>query len=221
MKTVLRLGLYKSLRVVGLSFVLITGASAEPPVVAGMVGNYFGLQLGTSNIHAQNEYLPNSQGDLVLTRPSRKGFGTRVFWGYQFINYLGLEGGYAYYTPATYNIQNGNSPELRLQAFDILGKGVLPLFWGISAFAKAGAAIVFYNLGGLLSPNPQSAHDGSNGVTVRPEFGLGLGYAFASNWTVDISANRITQGSQVPKTDYFAIGLSYHAVDLFCGQFLC
>lgn len=220
----MRLGFYKGLMALVLSSVLLTPVCAETDIntiTPGVVGNYIGIQLGTSNISAQTMELPNSAGVPVLTRPSRKGFGTRLFWGYQFAKYIALEGGYAYYTPATYNIQDGNSPELRLQALDIVGKGILPLYWGFDAFFKAGAAIVYYNEGGLLAPNPQSSHDGMNGLTVRPEFGIGASYAFTPNFHVDLSANRITAGSVVPTTSYVAVGLSYHAVDLFCGQFLC
>lgn len=216
----MRLGLCKRLMVC-LFAVISMQASANTDITTGTTGNYLGIQLGTSNMDAQTLSLPNYNGDYVLTRPSKKGFGTRVFWGYQFINYLGLEGGFAYFTPATYNIQDGNSPEWRVEVVDILGKGVLPLYWGINFFVKAGAAIAAYKQGGLLAPNPTSSHDGANGITVRPEFGVGIDYAFTPNWHVDLSATQITKGSQVPKISYYAIGLSYHAVDIYCGQFLC
>lgn len=220
----MRFGFLKGLLALLLGTALITKGNAATDmtnVTAGVVGNYFGIQFGNTTVHAEDLQLPNSDGDLVLTRPSRKGFGTRVFWGYRFINYLALEGGYTYFSPAVYNITNGNSPEVRLQAIDIVGKGILPLFWGLDVYAKAGPAIVAWKQGGLLAPNPLSSHDGAHGITVRPEFVLGASYAFTPNFTVDLSATLITQGSKVPKTNFYAIGLSYHAVDLYCGQFLC
>ncbi len=220
----MRLGFLKGLFALLISGGMITLACAETDIsnmTAGLTGNYFGVQLGTTVVHAQDLFLPNSEGVYVNTRPSRKGFGTRFFWGYRFINYLALEGGYNYFSPATYNITNGNSPELRLSGVDIVGKGILPLFWGIDFYGKAGAIILHWVQGGLLAPNPQSSHDGANGITVRPEVALGFSYAFTPNWVVDISGTLITQGGKIPKTNFYAIGLSYRAVDIFCGQFLC
>lgn len=207
-----------------LSLGMVCSAQAETDIRnirAGLTGNYLGMQVGTTVLHAEDLMLPNSDGVYVNVRPSRKGFGTRFFWGYRFIDYLALEGGYTYFSPATYSIPNGNSPELRMQGVDFVGKGIYPLFWGIDVYAKAGAIILRWVQGGLLAPNPQSSHDGANGITIRPEVALGLSYAFTPNWVVDVSATLITQGSQVPKTNFYAIGLSYRAVDLFCGQFLC
>jgi len=220
----MRAGFFKGLLALLLSGALISLAYAETDIRnirAGLVGNYFGVQLGTTDIHAQDLELPNSEGIPTLTRPSRKGFGTRLSWGYRFVDYLALEGGYTYYSPATYSITNGNSPELRIQSVDILGKGIFPLYWGIDVFAKFGAAIMAYKQGGLLAPQPTSSHDGAHGITIRPDFGIGASYAFTPNWVVDLSATWITQGGVIPKTNFYAVGLYYRAVDLFCGQFLC
>ncbi len=217
----MKIGFYKTQAALVISAFIATEALADTDVTAGTTGNYVGLQLGSSNLYAQTLSLPNQNGVPTLTRPSKKGFVARAFWGYQFINYLALEGGFVYFTPATYNIQNGSSPEQQVKGVDLLGKGVLPLYWGFNAFAKLGAFIAYYTKAGLLAPQPNSSHDGAHGFTVRPEFGLGLDYAFTPNWHVDLSVNQITKGSQVPKINYYAFGLSYHAVDLFCGQFLC
>lgn len=86
---------------------------------------------------------------------------------------------------------------------------------------KGGAAIVFYKQGGLLAPNTLGGEDGSTGLTARPEVGAGMAYNFSPNWSVDLTATRITGGGIVPNSDMYSIGLTYHAVDLYCGQFLC
>lgn len=195
---------------------------AEPTVTSGSAGNYFGMQIGGSRIHGLDKYLPNRTETLVLTKPSNNGFAARFYWGYQFVDYLAIEVGYGYYSPETYNIPNGNSPEVRIQALDFVGRGILPLWWDFNVYGKAGAALVFYSKGGLLAPSATEGHnDGISGMTMRPEVGVGVSYSFTHNWSIDISATRIMKGSAVPNSDMYAIGLTYHAVDLYCGQFLC
>ncbi len=194
---------------------------AEPVVTSGSAGSYFGVQVGASKVDGSSQHLPNSLGVPVLVQPSKNGFGTRLFWGYQFSKYLAFENGWAYYSAATYNIPNGNSPQIRIQALDFVGKAIMPLWWGFDVYGKGGAAIVFYNQGGLLAPSSTGAQSGASGITMRPELGAGISYSFTPNWTVDVSATRIMKGGQVPNSDLYTIGLAYHAVDLYCGQFLC
>jgi opacity protein-like surface antigen len=203
-----------------LGFVFTAVAHAEPVVTSGSAGNYLGMQLGISKMHGQEKYLPDSGGTPVLTKPSDKGFAMRMYWGYQFVDYLAIESGYGYLSPETYNIPNGNSPELRMQMLDFLGKGILPLWWGFNVYGKVGAALVFYNQGGLLAPNP-AGKSGSSGMTMRPEIGAGVSYSFNPNWSVDFSGTRIMKGGAVPDSDMLTISFTYHAVDLYCGQFLC
>lgn len=193
---------------------------AEQDIIGGATGSYVGFQVGGTRVHGPEKYLPNIIGVPVLTQPSNNGMGFRFYWGYQFSSYLGFEGGYAYYSPSTYKIPNGNSPQLRLQTIDFLGKGILPLFAGMNAFVKGGIAMVFYKQGGLLAPSSTGA-SGSSGMTARPEVGGGISYNFTPNWSVDATMTRITKGGVIPNSDMYTLGLTYHAVDLYCGQFLC
>jgi len=209
-----------------ISSMLVASAHAynTPPVRGGVVGNYLEVEFGSTRIHAQNEFLPDDNGNIQNVRPSGNGFGLRLSWGYQFSEYLALEGGYSYYSPAVYNIPNGNSPEFRFQTIDIMGKAILPLYWGLSVFGKAGPAFALYKQAGLLAPPPSNNPNGKGGmnsITVRPDVAVGVNYAFSPNWSVDVSWSRILGAGIVPATDMYGIGLSYHAVDLYCGQFLC
>ena len=38
---------------------------------------------------------------------------------------------------------------------------------------------------------------------------------------VDVSFNRVMAGGIAKNVDFYALGLSYHFVDVYCGQFLC
>ena len=80
---------------------------------------------------------------------------------------------------------------------------------------------MLYKEAGLLAPNPKGGKDGMSGVTMRPLFGGGLSFNFTPNIMVELTASRITSGGVVPNSDLISIGLSYHAVDLYCGQFMC
>ncbi len=207
-----------------LAYTGMTAAYAyDEKVTGGTTGNYVGFQMGETNVSSADMELPNYDNQIVLVRPSNKGYGFRVYWGYQFTNYVAFEGGYGYYSPSTYNIPNGNQPEFKMGVVDLMGKGIAPLFWGFSVFVKGGAALVYYKQAGLLAPLPPNVNGtpGSDSITIRPEVGLGASYAFTPNWSVDLTATRITKGGVVPNSDMYTIGISYHAVDLYCGQFLC
>jgi len=192
-------------------------------VYAVAAGNYYGLQVGRSYLKNSDMVLPDDNGNEVLTRPSNNGFGARLYTGYQFNPYLGLEAGYTYYTPSYYNIPNGKSPQSKIVAVDFVGRAITPSYYGFNAYAKAGVAIVEYTQAGLLAPNTTNpgGPDGTNGFKPRPIIGLGIDYDFSQNWVVDISYSRILAGGNVPQANLLTAGFSYHAVDLYCGQFLC
>jgi opacity protein-like surface antigen len=52
-------------------------------------------------------------------------------------------------------------------------------------------------------------------------YGVGVSYDVTQNWVVDFAYTTFTGGSGIQGADLMALGVSYHFVDLMCGQFLC
>lgn len=157
---------------------------------------------------------------VVNTTPSNTGFAFRLFGGAGFNRYVAVEAGLAYFTPSSYvppNVSPTHEPQIREYAFDVLGRFTLPI-QNFGIFAKAGAAAIYKSESGALEVGSQPTTGGS--VYVRPEIGFGVSYSFSSI-TIDLSTNKITQGSNTKEITYNALGIIYQFVDQYCGQFLC
>jgi hypothetical protein len=66
-------------------------------------------------------------------------------------------------------------------------------------------------------------NSGSNTYASKivPTFTIGAGYDFTQNWVMDFSAMTLLVGGNIKSVTMYALGLSYHFVDRYCGQFLC
>jgi hypothetical protein len=62
---------------------------------------------------------------------------------------------------------------------------------------------------------------GTQANAFRPLIGIGVSYDLSQNWVADFSGTRVTKGSGILSADFFSLGISYHVVDEYCGQFLC
>ena len=135
----MRMGFLKCFAVLFLSSLagIAQAEFKEADITAGVVGNYVGMQVGKTNLHAITQVLPNYSGMPVLTKPSTNGFGLRIYWGYQFTDYLGLETGYAYYSPAIYNIEGGNSPKYVFRRWILSVRAHFRFFLVLSYLLKA------------------------------------------------------------------------------------
>lgn len=188
-------------------------------------GMYVGGQIGKTNIHNKGRDVQTGTiPPTVFTTPTNTGFGGRVFVGYNFNPYAALEGGFTYYAPSTYKpsiTTNCGNPQIRESAFDVVGKGILPI-GSFGAFAKAGVAVIRQSASGTLTSTSIS-NCGSEGTTtsVRPTLGVGVSYDLSQNWVVDASISRVMGTSKIENADLIALGVSYHFVDKYCGQFLC
>ncbi len=54
-----------------------------------------------------------------------------------------------------------------------------------------------------------------------PVYSVGASYDIDQSWVIDASLNGISVGNSIGNLVFYAIGISYHFTDKYCGQFLC
>jgi opacity protein-like surface antigen len=154
--------------------------------------------------------------------PTNTGIAARIFMGANVKTYFGFEFGVSYYTPSEYEVDNlpdSNQPQIREYSADILGKIMYP-FGPFSVFAKGGVGIVYKNVSSTIDPSDDESSSG-NDIFVSPAYGFGVSYDITPHWVVDFSFMRIQGTDELEDIDFAGIGISYHFVEEYCGQFLC
>lgn len=135
------------------------------------------------------------------------------------------------------------------RAVDLFVKLSIPLFEPLNPYVKLGGAFIHsitdteLQVGGLKDitiPNLTTSYISSSSFTskpsssintISPAIGLGLEYYFTPALGVDVTwysifvkQNKTSSGQTSNfknNTNFFAVGLSYHMVAQYCGQFLC
>lgn len=210
-----------------LAFITASALSANAFAVGP--GLYLGVMAGPSTNNASDQQLqvegaPTSPPTTVLATPKSQQFGSRIMMGYMVNEYAGVEGGLTYFSTIRYDSGDVNTcsgANSSVRDFELLAKGVMP-FRQVNAFGKAGVALAYQNNAGAFNPTSTSTCGESTYTTkFVPAFSLGVGYDLSQNWVADISANNIMYGGKVGTMTMYALGISYHFVDIYCGQFLC
>ena len=190
------------------------------PAYAVGPGFYMGFMGGPATNGAseqQVEVINSSTGTLTTTTASPRStqFGARGFLGYTFVKYAGIETGVSYYSLVNYStkVPTSTSVKAGLIDWDVVGVGIFPIYT-FSIYGKAGAAVVYEGASGTLRTTKYT-------TTVKPTASLGVSYDLSQNWVMDLSWNRVMAGSVIKNMTMYAVGISYHFVDKFCGQFLC
>lgn len=205
-------------------------------------------QNGGSTRQMQRDPIPTAASPKAKTaaaNPQSKQFGTRVFLGYKFNQYAGFEGGFTYFSGITYsfkdnvnNYQAAAGRTARVRSADIVGKLDYSYSNTVGLFAKGGIAAVYTTTPGALNitnyhtvpspiPPPPAKYKiiqtGSNTYTtkVSPTFAVGATYDFNQNWQGEFSITRLFTGGSVNSITLYALGFTYHFVNIYCGQFLC
>jgi hypothetical protein len=183
--------------------------------------------------------------------PSNTGIGGRLYFGYNFNPFFALEGGFTHYAQATYTVPSspplavgnptGNpkaTPGVSENGFDFVARGIAPIgATGFGAFGKVGFAIIKRSAAGTVSDSyasppgtPAGVYD-SRGIIVtasnaaqtnfRPTASVGFSYDFTQSWQAELTLARVFGGGNMQNADLYSLGVSYHIVDKYCGQFLC
>jgi opacity protein-like surface antigen len=216
---------------------LMVSLSITPMVYATGDGFYMGAQLGSANLNnvaasvlsglnppppPANCHVSNSHVICDDITPTNTGIAARVFMGANVKTYFGFEFGASYYTPSEYEIDNypnANQPHIWEYSADILGKIMYPL-GPFSIFAKGGIGIVYKSVSSAIDASSDEFSNGYD-VFVTPAYGFGVSYDITPRWVLDLSFMRIQGTDELENIDFTGLGISYHFVDEYCGQFLC
>jgi opacity protein-like surface antigen len=191
-------------------------------VYAVAPGFYFGTMFGMTNLNSpiQTIQLPTTPPSSTTLTPESNGIGARLFLGGNFNLYSGMEFGYTYYSAGTYkSTVVTNNIRAKANSLDILGKGMFPIAaTGITIFGKFGGAYINNRTTGSVGGVKPKA----SSSTFRPVLGMGVSYDITQHWVADLSYTRILyKTTYVRNPSLMAVGISYHIVDEYCGQFLC
>ncbi len=201
---------------------------ASSMAMADDSGWYAGANVGRSGAHIDDARITSGLlgGGLTVTSISDRDrdTGYKLFGGYQFNKYLGVEGGY--FDLGTFGFTaNTTSPgelgsvntgsltgDIRLKGVNLDLVGTLPVTEKISVFGRAGvtyarASDTFSGTGGVqvLNPNP-SKRD------TNYKFGAGVQYAFTDNLAMRLEAERYRIDDAVGNKgdiDLVSLGLIY------------
>jgi opacity protein-like surface antigen len=203
-------------------------------------GFYLGFMLGpvktsAKSVRVQALQPPGTPPPLLVTTAvpnTGQQFGVRAYLGYLFSRCIGFELGGSYLSSIryhTFDVATEVSPRVQIFAFDLVAKVVLP-FYCFSIFGKIGPSVVFLSSSGInprfipadpALDRPARVSFSRSNVRFAPTASIGIAYDITPNWQVDISENYFYVGGIVNRINFFALGISYHFVDRYCGQFLC
>lgn len=211
-------------KLVKISAAVISSVAFVGMAQAATPGAYAGIGLGYSQLETSTSNL-SVDGATVHNSSDRGGLGGRLFGGYNFNKYFGLEGAYTTYATSkrTYTeagVAGSDVVKNSLSALSIVGKGYLPINnTGFNVYALGGVAEVFskardnQNVDTVSSPASQS----DSTRALRPTFGVGASYDINQNLTTSLEASRIegrgntkTSSSAIPNADLISLNLGYN-----------
>ncbi|MDR1057731.1 MAG: outer membrane beta-barrel protein [Coxiellaceae bacterium] len=164
-------------------------------------GIYFGALVGMANFHYSGSYTtPSSSYDSGFN------FAARCHLGWAFNPYISAELGYDYYGRPKFKHNDGNTQNILQHGMDLVAKATLPLDYGFGLYVKGGLAWVYRS---ALHPNNNHFADKSSNSKIAPIGALGVNYWFAPNIALDLCFTKTMTISDLPTTDFFALGITY------------
>lgn len=190
-------------------------------------GGYVGIMAGLARNSgtAVSANLANTDTGLQQTvnvTPNKKMGAFRAYFGYLFNPWLGAEMGGTYYTVVNFNqsqINTNTTSKSGIATVDFLVVGAFTFRELIEVFGKAGAAVIYQ--GTSISIRPTSQNQSKYETYVKPTFSFGLGYYFNPSVKVDVTMTRLNGTHYLKNVNTLFLGVSYHFVNRYCGQFLC
>lgn len=195
---------------------MLTGAA-----FAARTGGYVGGGLGYSNFNTPTN-LALVGGSAFDKQTSHKvgGVAGRVFSGYNFNPFFGLEAGYAHYAQSQYKYSAQllpagtarSSATYKMYSINLVGKAYLPLSdTGFNLYGLGGGALV-------RSDNVITGFKEQKQTKLRPVYGLGAQYDFPDNpVSTGIEYSRVqgkgnikTSPSAIPSANLVTFNLAYN-----------
>jgi OOP family OmpA-OmpF porin len=208
------------------SFMLISLANAATP------GTYAGIGLGASNINAANNsmflFSDNSTTATQKRTSQESGLGGKLFVGYNFNPYLGLEANYATYASTTNKASVNNSKasaDYSMNTVSLVGKAYLPIQQDFNVYALGGAAEVYSTVnyknnsnGAITLNNNLALQNGSHTIRkLRPTYGIGASYDVNSHFNTGLEFSRIqgngntqTNANAIPSANLLTLTAAYN-----------
>lgn len=205
------------MRSVKLGLAILSLSVLANSALAATQGGYVGLGLGASRIQSEDQDLVPASG--VRNSNTLGGLGGRVFVGYNFNRYVGLEAGIAHYAPSKYNASEINGPgsaslKYSMNAIDLVGKAYLPIAEsGFNAYVLGGAARVNSKQQINISNGVDSFSDSQTTRQIRPIYGLGVSYDASNNVTTNLEFTQIKgkgSDSSIPNANMLSLNVAYN-----------
>lgn len=180
---------------------------------AAVNGPYIGGTIGWGDTH-QGGFADVGPG--IGSSSKDTGLAGRIDGGYLFTENFAAELGYTRFhnsTAKAYSSAFATNGTIKEDAFDLVGKAILPLSDCFNLYGKLGAAYLRANGTVTGSSAGTAVRVSENAHKVYPTFGLGAGYNINKNITADVSWNRIQKvgnNNNLPSTDLVGVGLSYN-----------
>lgn len=203
-------------------FVVFSSTYAVAP------GYYLGLQIGQANndgrqIEARTLCPPDDIGcdPLTIARPTRKQAGLRLYTGYKYNPFISVEAGGTIFSFINYSTERpaADNTQLAVGAVDIVIKPSVT-FGPIDIYAKGGISFNYTKSSAALNLDLNS-NKSTQKWTYGPTYGIGASYDMTQSFVLNGGWNRVQVNRLIKYFDFFYIGVSYHLVDVYCGQFLC
>ncbi len=192
------------------SFMVMSLANAAQP------GAYAGIGLGASNISAASKSMfVNTTDTAGKSTTQNGGLGGKLFGGYNFNQYFGLEANFANYARTTNKMtveSNTASAKYTMSTISLVAKGYLPIQQDFNLYALGGAAEVYSKVnysnnsnGAIVLKDNSNLRTGSQTTRkLRPVVGVGASYDVNSHVTTGLEFSHI-QGSGNTNTSAKAI----------------
>ncbi|RDH40826.1 MAG: hypothetical protein CFE62_001455 [Candidatus Aquirickettsiella gammari] len=182
--------------VLAISALSVLAANATTP------GPYVNVEMGY--VHTKNKFLkPLPSKDTKY----QGGLIGRLSVGYQFSPYWALEAGYLQLAKQKSNlsVSANDAVTLKQHAFDVAGKGILPISDKFNLYAKAGMAYLINNVNNAQIVAPIAKYNWA------PEAGVGVTYNISNNVFVDTAYTHIHPiGKNKPSNiDFATVGIGY------------
>lgn len=194
------------------------------PTYAVGNGFYLGIMSGPASNGGSTMQVQTGPGTTTTGKANKKQWASRVFMGNRIGRFGGIEGGLDYFTGIKYetNVPTCHGAQSRIRGFDLLGTLNVPMGNTFEVFGKGGVALLYQNNSGDLNPDLSKPCGKSKHATkFRPMFAVGASVALTPSWIADVSFNSMLVGKPIKNASFVALGIAYHFVDRYCGQFLC